>query len=435
MDQPFDFHLKMTVFETFLKCGSVSTDTRTIAPGALFFALKGGSFNGNVFAKQALDLGAAFAVVDEVYEPDERFIVVPDALRALQECATAYREYLDIPIIALTGSNGKTTNKELFHAVLAMKYRVHATAGNFNNHIGVPLTLLAIPAAAEMAVVEMGANHQGEIAHLSEICRPNLGYITNFGKAHLEGFGGVEGVIKGKSELYNYLKSQPTAAFLVNADDPIQVEKTDGVKELIAFGKEGAEYQWESLNDGPMAAIKFKAPGQPELEIHSQLSGKFHEINIAAAATLGTYWEVDGADIKHAIEHYRPNMNRSEWRNTGRNEVLLDAYNANPTSMALSIENFITWHPNGLLVLGDMFELGTESRKEHQAIVDLIDNQFSGDVILVGKHFSEVAGSYLCFADAQELLNYWNEKGAPKGAHILLKGSRGIALEQLLSAL
>ena len=287
-----------------------------------------------------------------------------------------------------------------------------------------------------MAVVEMGANHQGEIAELARICEPDMGYITNFGKAHLEGFGGVEGVIKGKSELYTYLNSRNDTYYLVNADDPIQLEKTRGVLNVVTFGQGEAHYPWHSTSDGPMAAIAMSLPAQELLEIHSQLSGSFQETNIAAAAALGLHWKVPAAAIKAAIEGYQPKMNRSEWRVTDYNTVLLDAYNANPTSMALSISNFIKWHPQGVLVLGDMFELGQDSAAEHQAIVDLLVHQaFEGEVFLVGAHFGRTRSNFVCVDTAADLLDYWNKKGAPKGAHLLLKGSRGIALEQVLPAL
>ncbi|NDH78405.1 MAG: hypothetical protein EBY63_06220, partial [Flavobacteriia bacterium] len=295
---------------------------------------------------------------DEPLGEDHRLLQVDDVLTALQDCAKQYRRHLGIPIIGLTGSNGKTTNKELFHAVLSSQFNVHSTKGNFNNHIGVPLTLLGIPEGAELAVVEMGANHQGEIALLASICEPDLGYITNYGKAHMEGFGGVEGIIKGKSELYDFIRSHKNASILLNMDDPIQ------------------------------------------------------------------------------IESYVPSMNRVEWRETAYNKVLLDAYNANPTSMSLSVESFAKWHPQGILILGDMFELGDAAEQEHEAMVQLVrESGMSERCILVGDFFGRTSWEGAQFGTAAELATYWNEKGAPKDAHILLKGSRGIALEQLLPLL
>lgn len=427
----------MSPFEAFLSAKRISTDTRNIIPGSVFFALKGARFNGNDFALQALEQGARYAVIDEeVASNDPRLVRVDDVLKALQDCARSYRRQLGIPIIGLTGSNGKTTNKELFHAVLSKKYRVHATKGNFNNHIGVPLTLLAIPENAELAVVEMGANHQGEIAELARICEPNVAYITNFGKAHLEGFGGVEGIIKGKSELYDYMRAaKDSGLILLNADDPIQVDKSAQCHQHYSFGTRKADVLWRPLVRGEFAAIVFEFENQ-EYNVQSQLSGYFNQQNIAAAVALGLHFEVEPDAIVEAIEEYTPSMNRVEWRTTPNNRVLLDAYNANPTSMALSLESFAKWHKDGLVVLGDMFELGDASKQEHEAIVQLVESLGLGEqCILVGDHFGRCAWSGLHFAHVAELANYWEEKGAPKDASILLKGSRGIALERLMDQL
>lgn len=424
----------MSPFEAFLACPGVTTDTRDIPQGSIFFALKGARFNGNDFAVQALNQGASFAVVDEEVGDDERLIYVDNVLEALQECARSYRRKLAIPVVALTGSNGKTTNKELFHAVLSKKYATYATAGNLNNHIGVPLSLLRIPENSELAVIEMGANHQKEIALLSSICEPTIGYITNYGKAHLEGFGGVEGIIKGKSEVYDYLRAHGGTAML-NLDDAIQREKSAGI-EHFGYGRTEGMMQWSSASQSEFAAITVRHQTS-EYTIQSQLSGSFNELNIAAAACLGHYFEVPTEDIKSAIEEYTPQMNRVEWRETKNNKVLLDAYNANPTSMKLSVESFAKWHRgNGVLILGDMFELGEESAAEHQAIVDLLYSLgLEPQSILVGSHFSSTTWSGSRFATTQELEAYWKQKGAPKDASVLLKGSRGIALESLLPLL
>ncbi|MEY2962771.1 MAG: UDP-N-acetylmuramoyl-tripeptide--D-alanyl-D-alanine ligase [Bacteroidota bacterium] len=428
----------MLPFDAFLECRKVSTDTRNIEAGCVFFALKGANFNGNQFALQALAEGAAYAIVDEPVGEDERLILVEDVLTALQDCARTYRKYLAIPVISLTGSNGKTTNKELFAAVLSKKYRVHATKGNFNNHIGVPLTLLAIEEGTEVAVVEMGANHQKEIAALSRIALPDVGYITNYGKAHLEGFGGVEGIIKGKSELYDFLREEggDLAEVLLNVDDALQVERSVGLKAYtFGTGDEQVHVQWKALDRGELAAIAFKAEGR-WWEVQSHLSGAFNCTNMAAAVALGLKFGVQSEEIVAAIESYVPAMNRVEWRKTQRNKVLLDAYNANPTSMALSVESFVKYHADGWMVLGDMFELGQASAVEHQGIVDQIEAAgMSARTILVGAHFGGCRWSGLCFGDVAELVAYWNGKGAPKDAHILLKGSRGIALERLLPLL
>ena len=328
----------MTPFEAFLQCKAVSTDTRNIVPSSVFFALKGARFNGNEFALQALAEGASYAVVDEPVGEDHRLLQVDDVLTALQDCAMQYRRHLSIPIIGLTGSNGKTTNKELFHAVLSTQFNVHATKGNFNNHIGVPLTLLSIPEATELAVIEMGANHQGEIALLASVCEPDLGYITNYGKAHMEGFGGVEGIIKGKSELYDFIRSNKNASVLLNVDDPIQIEKSQGCA-TITFGQHSGQYQWLPKAEGEFAGLCFEHEHHV-YKIKSQLSGSFNETNIAAAVALGLHYGITAANIVKAIESYVPSMNRVEWRDTAHNKVLLDAYNANPTSMSLSVESF-----------------------------------------------------------------------------------------------
>ena len=424
----------MTPFEAFLNSSSVTTDTRSIPQGSVFFALKGARFNGNSFALEALELGANYAVVDEPVGKDDRLILVDNVLEALQDCARAYRRYLGIPIVGLTGSNGKTTNKELFHAVLHTTFKTYATEGNFNNHIGVPLSLLRIPRDSELAVIEMGANHQKEIAQLAAICEPTIGYITNYGKAHLEGFGGVEGIIKGKSELYDYLRSSNGLA-MINLDDSIQIEKSTGINQF-GYGRGEGLIQWTPSGTSEFAGVHIDYGGE-SYPIQSQLSGSFNEQNIVAAACLGHHMGVDAQAIKSAIESYAPKMNRVEWRETAANKVLLDAYNANPTSMKLSVESFATWHKqDGLLVLGDMFELGEESGTEHQAMVNYIrELQMEDQTVLVGHHFGATDWSGLQFSTTDELANYWKEKGAPKDASILLKGSRGIALEALLSLL
>ena len=424
----------MTPFEAYLQCKAVSTDTRNIVPGSVFFALKGARFNGNEFALQALTEGASYAVVDEPVGEDHRLLQVDDVLTALQDCAKQYRRHLSIPIIGLTGSNGKTTNKELFHAVLSTQFNVHATKGNFNNHIGVPLTLLSTPEATELAVIEMGANHQGEIALLASICEPDLGYITNYGKAHMEGFGGVEGIIKGKSELYDFIRSHKNASVLLNVDDPIQIEKSQGCA-TITFGQHSGQYQWLPKSEGEFAGLCFEHEHHVH-KIKSQLSGSFNETNIAAAVALGLHYGISATNIVKAIESYVPSMNRVEWRETAHNKVLLDAYNANPTSMSLSVESFAKWHPEGILILGDMFELGAAAEQEHEAMVQLVrESGMSQRCILVGDFFGRTSWEGAQFGTAAELATYWNEKGAPKDAHILLKGSRGIALEQLLPLL
>ena len=338
----------------------VDTDTRNIRKNTIFFALKGDHFNGNTFAEQALALGAKYAIVDdEAYQTKPNIILVDDVLKTLQELAHYHRNTLAIPIIGLTGSNGKTTTKELMNAVLGKKFKTQATKGNLNNHIGVPLTLLSIKPEHEIAIVEMGANHQKEIAFLCSICEPDFGYITNFGKAHLEGFGGIEGVIKGKSELYDFLKKNGKTAF-VNPDDTLQVEKTKNITSV----------QFNSKNlifDGltPFVQLNYQ-----KLTIQSNLIGKYNFSNIAAAITIGAFFKISKEAIKEAIEDYIPNNNRSQIIQKDQNSVILDAYNANPSSMESMINSFIKLKkPNKICILGEMRELGIYSKEEHQRLI------------------------------------------------------------------
>jgi UDP-N-acetylmuramoyl-tripeptide--D-alanyl-D-alanine ligase len=420
----------MTPFDAFLECGMVTTDTRNIIPGSVFFALKGTNFNGNDFALEALTQGARYAVVDETMDQDIRIIHVSDVLEALQSCAKSWRNHLNIPVFGLTGSNGKTTNKELMHAVLSTKYKTHATFGNLNNHVGVPLTILSMSKETEVAIIEMGANHQGEIALLAGISQPTIGYITNYGKAHMEGFGGLEGIIKGKSELYDFAFEHQTQV-MVNFDDSLQSEKTKD-HNRFGFGHSKGGVTWKSTSDNEFASIQLETKGN-STSIKSQLSGHFNESNLAAAAALGLHFDVPLKDIKTALETYVPSMNRVEWRKTEYNAVLMDAYNANPTSMSLSIQNFGKWHTAGLMILGDMYELGKASKVEHEAIVrEVISLDMAENCILIGEHFYDCNFKGLKFKTTKHLIDFWQKKGAPRDASILLKGSRGIALERLL---
>jgi UDP-N-acetylmuramoyl-tripeptide--D-alanyl-D-alanine ligase len=424
----------MSPFEAFLMSSGVTTDSRDIPIDSIFFALKGDRFNGNDYALKALELGAKYAVVDEGDHTDPRIMEVKSVLESLQQCAKEYRRHLAIPIIGLTGSNGKTTNKELFHAVLCKRYKTFATKGNFNNHLGVPLSLLSIPKNSELAIIEMGANHQKEISLLSSICEPTIGYITNFGKAHLEGFGGLNGVIKGKSELYDYLRIANKTA-MINLDDDIQIEKSKDLNHF-GFGISNGIITWSSSSHSEFAKVNIRSQNR-SYSIQSLLSGAFNENNIAAAACIGHHFDVAPKDIKEAIESYVPKMNRAEWRATKSNNVLLDAYNANPTSMKLSIDSFSKWHKqDGLLIIGDMFELGEEAAFEHQVIVNLlISLELQHQCILIGSHFGDTDWLGLKFENTKELAAFWKKEGAPKDASILLKGSRGIALETLLELL
>jgi len=415
----------------FLKCKSVSIDTRKIEAGSMFFAIKGENFDANTFAQQALDLGALFVVIDnESYFVDERTILVDNSLETLQELAKFHRTYLNLPIIALTGSNGKTTTKELINVVLSKKFNTKATIGNLNNHIGVPLTLLSFAKETEIGIVEMGANHKKEIEFLCEIAQPDYGYITNFGKAHLEGFGGVEGVIEGKSEMYKYLLKNDKTAF-VNLDDPIQVEKSDKIKSFT-FGiqKSEADLKISDIKANPFVFVDYN-----DFSVKSHLIGLYNSNNINAAVAIGTYFKVDNADIKAAIEGYVPENNRSQLLKKGSNDIILDAYNANPSSMAVAIANFMQLdNLNKIMILGDMFELGDESKQEHKIIVDSVLNQTESVCYLIGKAFYEhkVSNENVYFFETFDTYAEYLKTIKFNGNTILIKGSRGMALERTL---
>tara|TARA_R110002126_G_scaffold282967_1_gene431907 strand:+ start:74653 stop:75912 length:1260 start_codon:yes stop_codon:yes gene_type:complete len=400
----------------------VDTDTRNIRSNTIFFALKGDNFNGNAFAAKALALGAAYAIVDEeVYKTNTAIILVDDVLETLQKLANYHRKQVNIPIIGLTGSNGKTTTKELINVVLSKKHNTIATKGNLNNHIGVPLTLLSMTPKHEIGIVEMGANHQKEIEFLASICEPDYGYITNFGKAHLEGFGGAEGVIKGKSELYAFLEKNNKIAF-VNPEDNIQVEKTKNI-ESITFNTDTIKFV--GLN--PFVQINYKG-----IPIQSNLIGKYNFSNLAAAITIGAYFNVTTHKIKEAIESYTPTNNRSQIITTTSNSIILDAYNANPSSMKVALENFaLLKDENKVVVLGDMFELGDESLVEHQAIVDLATSLQFTQYCFVGEHFYQTKTDKHQFKTFEDLATHI-QKNPLENQSIFIKGSRDMRLERIL---
>ncbi|WP_334058756.1 UDP-N-acetylmuramoyl-tripeptide--D-alanyl-D-alanine ligase [Polaribacter sp. P097] len=402
----------------------VDTDTRNIRKNTIFFALKGDNFNGNSFAEEALKLGAIYAIVDEeVYQTQDAIILVPNVLETLQQLANYHRKQLKATIIGLTGSNGKTTTKELIFAVLSKKYKTIATKGNLNNHIGVPLTLLSMPIDTEMGIVEMGANHQKEIEFLSNICEPDFGYITNFGKAHLEGFGGVEGVIKGKSELYQFLEQNNKIAF-INPDDKIQVDKTKNVT-TIPFQ--------------PSIALKEANPlvqlYYDNLVINSNLIGTYNYTNIAIAITIGNYFKVKDDVIKEAIEGYESTNNRSQIINQNSNVIILDAYNANPSSMKVALENFQALKADHkIVILGDMFELGDASLQEHQQIVNMATQMNFNGYYFVGEHFYQTKENENLFKTFDDFKNDF-EDNIPNNSYILIKGSRGMRLERVVELL
>lgn len=422
------------IHSLFLKCQSVSIDTRKIEVNSLFVAIKGERFDANTFAREALDKGASFVIIDnEDYYIDQRTLLVPDSLIALQELAKFHRQYLKLPIIALTGSNGKTTTKELIQVVLSKKYKTKATVGNLNNHIGVPLTLLSFDLNTEIGIVEMGANHKKEIQFLCELAQPDYGYITNFGKAHLEGFGGVEGVIEGKSEMYDYLAQNDKLAF-INMEDPIQAEKAKNLR-VYTFGinKESVNVDIKSVKADPFVEVSYN-----EIVISSHLIGLYNANNLNAALTIGKYFEVEDKAIKEALENYIPENNRSQLMTKGSNQIILDAYNANPSSMEVAITNFLQLKKlNKVMILGDMFELGKESQKEHQALVEMLLGEEKVECYFIGSAFyaNKTEKDRFKFYDTFEDFSNDLRLNKFEDSTILIKGSRGMALERTLDFL
>ncbi|WP_437398178.1 UDP-N-acetylmuramoyl-tripeptide--D-alanyl-D-alanine ligase [Flagellimonas lutimaris] len=415
----------------FIEHPTICTDTRKITENCLFFALKGPNFNGNAFAQNALDKGAAYAIIDEEsFKTSDNLILCDNVLETLQRLATYHRNHCKAKIISLTGSNGKTTTKELINAVISRKYKTIATQGNLNNHIGVPLTLLSIQPDTEMAIVEMGANHIGEIEFLCKIAQPDFGYITNFGKAHLEGFGSVEGVIQGKSELYYYLTTHDKHVFF-NADDPIQKEKLASYTKKIGFSTSNHQfYNIKFLGADPYVNLEVEG-----VHIHTQLVGKYNFPNCCAAILMGKYFNVPIEDVKSAIENYRPQNNRSQILSKNGFEIVLDAYNANPTSMKAALENFSLMKADRkTIIIGDMFELGNTANKEHQAIADFAEKLQFDDIYLVGENFFKTKTSSTQCKSFDDLKDHLLKNPLKKGA-LLIKGSRGMALERVLELL
>ncbi len=414
-------------YPLFLKANKVTIDSRTVEKNDIFFAFSGENFNAAVSAEEAVNKGALAVIVeDKTFEKKESNIFyVPSTLHFLQELASYHRNEVKIPIIALTGSNGKTTTKEIIHAVLSQKYNVQYTFGNLNNHIGVPLTLLSIKPEHQLAVVEMGANHQREIELLCKIAQPNYGYITNFGKAHLEGFGGFEGVIKGKSEVYDYLKSAGQT-IVVNENDPLQVQKTEGYSPRITFGKNTSDYYFEEFSKDNFVGLSFN-----EEAAQSKLTGNYNFTNLCAAASLGFHFGVNFDQIKTAIENYTPTNMRSQIMERGGKTFVLDTYNANPSSMTESLKNFSAFEGSKTIIIGDMLELGEESEKEHREILALAKSLHFNEIITVGKHFKKVNVHAQSYESSQELSQAL-ENSKIQSKNILLKASRGIALEKVL---
>jgi UDP-N-acetylmuramoyl-tripeptide--D-alanyl-D-alanine ligase len=413
------------LYQLFLSLPKVCTDSRKATEGGIFFALKGANFNGNKFAEQALADGCSYAVIDEAaYSKGEQYIVVEDVLVCLQALANHHRKQLNCPVIGITGTNGKTTTKELMYAVLNSKYKTVATQGNLNNHIGVPLTLLSTPTDTEMLIVEMGANHQGEIAFLSGIAEPNYGIITNIGKAHLEGFGGYEGVIQTKSELYRFIQKTNGKLF-VNQDDDLLLSLSENIEQITY----GADTSLAKVD--PLVSIIFK-----NVLIGTKLIGAYNYPNLAAACSIGSFFGVSVESCKEAIENYTPSNNRSQIEQSAKgNTLILDAYNANPSSMELAIQSFEKMEASKkIAILGDMLELGEDSYEEHQAIVNQLKKAQFEDVFLVGKEFKQTESNFSYFDNSKELSN-WIVQHPLKDSTVLLKGSRGIRLESLREVL
>lgn len=419
------------LYQLYQQHPSVQTDTRKLKEGDIFFALKGPNFNGNLFAKQALEAGAAYAVIDEAVEGmDDRFILVDDVLSSLQELAGYHRQQFSIPFIAITGSNGKTTTKELVYTVLASHFKTYTTQGNLNNHIGVPLTILSIPVDAEMAVIEMGANHQKEIAGYCVYTDPTHGIITNCGKAHLEGFGGIEGVRKGKGELYDYIRSHNGTIFRFNDFDYLH-EMSKGIEKVIGYGTHEGAITGEVIASEPFLEVRI-TKGASFTQVSTQLVGAYNVSNVLCAIAIGKTFGVPDEKIKDAIEAYIPSNSRSQMVEKDGNHIILDAYNANPTSMRAAIENFAKLKaPSKVLMLGGMMELGEDSITEHQQIIDLINNYTWQNVVLVGGDFKNTTHNHLFFTNSTEAANWFKQQNF-SGTHFLIKGSRSMQMEKIL---
>lgn len=421
------------LYDIYRQYPSVQTDTRQLKAGDIFFALKGPNFNGNTYAAAALEKGAAFAVVDEAayYTQPDKMMLTEDVLQTLQQLALHHRKQLNIPFLGITGSNGKTTTKELISTVLATTFKTTATIGNLNNHIGVPLTILRIPADAEIAVIEMGANHQHEIEAYCKVALPTHGIITNIGKAHLEGFGGPEGVRRAKGELYDFLRNNNGTVFLCN-EYPYLTEMSKGIPTVITYGSSAADYIGQPLADTALLSVKVtsnEAIGQ----IDSQLVGAYNFPNVMAAVAVGLHFGVPAEKIKNAIASYTPSNNRSQVIKQGSNTIIMDAYNANPSSMKAAIENFAgIVAEKKVLLLGGMMELGTDSVKEHQALVDQLQRTHWHAVVLVGGDFIKTTHPYIYLENAAAATTWLQQQGFTN-TYLLIKGSRSIGMEKVIS--
>ncbi len=424
-----------TLYSIFKKFPEVTTDTRNCTEGSIFFALKGANFNGNEYASKALDAGCSYAVVDEEkYATHPNTILVDDSLKTLQQLANLHRKQLKIPIVAITGTNGKTTTKELVSSVLSQEYKVISTSGNYNNHIGVPLTLLRIKKEHEIAIIEMGANHMGEIKFLCELAEPNFGLITNIGRAHLEGFGSFENIIKTKGELYDFIRNTNEGKVFVDYDNPYLKQMSEGMTTLYYGLEEDLFISGKVVSVSPYLEFAWKFASSRQ-KVKTRLVGEYNLSNALAAITIGKYFGVKASLINKAIENYEPTNNRSQLKDTGKNMLIVDAYNANPTSMHAALENFSHMDVGRkALILGDMKELGVNTDSEHQNIADYIAQQGFEQVFLIGDNFARTNTLYPKFKTLDELKDYF-QKHPLEDNYILIKGSRGIQLEKIIDTL
>jgi UDP-N-acetylmuramoyl-tripeptide--D-alanyl-D-alanine ligase len=438
MDYRLNFNIFVSMnidqlYDVYRQYPSIQTDTRQLKAGDIFFALKGPNFNGNSYAAAALEKGAAFAVIDEeaYYTQPDKMMLTTDVLEALQQLALRHRQSLDIPFLAITGTNGKTTTKELVSTVLAAAFKTTATVGNLNNHIGVPLTILRIPSNAAIAVIEMGANHEHEIEAYCKIARPTHGIITNIGKAHLEGFGSEEGVRRAKGELYDFLRNNGGTVFVCN-EYPYLLDMSKGIPTIITYGQQSADYTGQPLADSALLSVK--VTGQQAIgQIDSQLVGAYNFPNVMAAVAVGLHFGVPPEKIKQAIASYAPSNNRSQVIKKDSNTIIMDAYNANPSSMKAAIENFagIT-AAKKVLLLGAMMELGPDSVKEHQALVDLLQRTHWHAVVLVGGDFNKTTHPYIYLENAAAATS-WLQQQQFTDTYLLIKGSRSIGMEKVIA--
>jgi UDP-N-acetylmuramoyl-tripeptide--D-alanyl-D-alanine ligase len=423
------------LYNAYLKAGSlISTDTRRIAPGSLFFALKGDRFDGNAFAHEAIKNGASAAVIDNPKYKSDKTFLVDDSLKALQQLSTFHRKKSNFRVFGLTGSNGKTTTKELIYQVLSKKYKCQATKGNLNNHIGVPLTLLTTPSEAEILVVEMGANHVGEIRDLCEICQPDYGLITNIGKAHIEGFGGFQGVLKAKTELYRFLEKNQRPIFL-NSNDSLLAEQVEDYKYVFPFGGRNTDVFELSTSFHEGLTIDLNINGKP-IALQTKLFGEYNVVNIMTAVKVGIYFQVPVNQIADAIKAYVPQNHRSQIVTTEKNTLILDSYNANPSSMKAALTSFKEINAaNKILILGSMKELGETAAEEHKQLIDLAQSLSPKQILAVGEEFKDIMHCIgLHFNTTNQLMDFLQTENI-RDALILIKGSRVNALERIIDYL